>query len=386
MKKLAIITTHPIQYYAPVFKLLNKNANIAIKVFYTLDTGNPQKYDHGFGKTVSWDIPLLDGYGYELVNNTAHRPGSNHFYGVINPTLTVRVSEWQPDAILVYGWAYHSHLNIIRYFKNKTPVYFRGDSTLLNKSTGVKNIIKLLFLRWVYKHVDHAFYAGKNNKAYFKKYGLKENQLSFSPHAIDNDRFKSNCSAEAAELRSSLSLKQDDIIILFAGKFEPVKNVALLLSAFINLNRPDVHLLLVGNGINEQSLKTQAAESTIADNIHFLDFKNQTYMPVLYQAANLFCLPSMSETWGLSISEAMACGKAILASDKVGAAIDLVKPGYNGAIFKAGSLIDLTDKLKKLLNTGKNQLTQMGENSKEIIKHWSFENQVKAIEAVIDDE
>ena len=379
MKKLAIISTHPIQYYAPVFRLLSQRKKIEIRVFYTLGIENSSKYDPGFGKTVSWDIPLLDGYPYEWANNIAANPGSNHFNGIVTPKLTGQVNDWQPDAILVYGWAYQSHLKVIRYFKNKIPVYFRGDSTLLNEPVGVKRFIKTVFLRWVYKHIDHAFYVGKNNKAYFVKYGLPEKQLSFAPHAIDNERFKTDRSEEVAELRSSLKIKEDDILILFAGKFEPVKNVELLLSAFISLNRKNVHLLLVGNGVDEDQLKSVAGNSAVAGNIHFLDFKNQSYMPVLYQAADLFCLPSKSETWGLSINEAMACSKAILASDRVGCAVDLVKNGQNGAIFKAGDVNDLTENLRKLTNN-KDELDKFGEQSRIIIKDWDFLNIAKAIE------
>jgi glycosyltransferase involved in cell wall biosynthesis len=379
MKKLAIISTHPIQYYAPVFRLLNQRKKIEIKVFYTLGIENTSKYDPGFGKTVSWDIPLLDGYQYDWADNIAANPGSNHFNGIVTPKLSGQVNDWQPDAILVYGWAYQGHLKVIRYFKNKIPVYFRGDSTLLNEPKGIKKIVKTLFLRWVYKHIDHTFYVGKNNKAYFLKYGLVEKQLSFAPHAIDNDRFRIDRSVEALELRSSLKIKEEDNLILFAGKFEPVKNVELLLSAFISLKKQNAHLLLVGNGVDEDQLKSHAGNSAVAGNIHFLDFKNQSYMPVLYQAADLFCLPSKSETWGLSINEAMACGKAILASDRVGCAVDLVKNARNGAIFKAGDRNDLTQKLRQLTNY-KDLLVKFGEQSRIIIKDWNFLIIAKAIE------
>ena len=64
MYKLAIITTHPIQYYAPVFKHIT-DSGIYCKVFYTWGEGGLQgKYDPNFGKTIEWDIPLLEGYGY----------------------------------------------------------------------------------------------------------------------------------------------------------------------------------------------------------------------------------------------------------------------------------------------------------------------------------
>jgi glycosyltransferase involved in cell wall biosynthesis len=172
---------------------------------------------------------------------------------------------------------------------------------------------------------------------------------------------------------------------LFAGKFEPVKNVELLLSSFIKLNRQNVHLLLVGNGMNEAKLKSQANSSRLAGNIHFLDFKNQTYMPVLYQSADLFCLPSKSETWGLSINEAMACEKTILASDKVGCAADLVKNGQNGAVFRSGEINDLTECLQQLTEN-KAQLVKFGLRSGLIIKDWNFTNIAEAIEQKLLDE
>jgi len=378
MKKLAVITTHPIQYYAPVFKLLNQRKKINVKVFYTLGEGAVNKLDHGFNKIVEWDIPLLDGYEFEWMKNTAANPGSHYFKGIVNPDGIERIKKYQPDAILVFGWAYHAHLKIIRYFSGKVPIYFRGDSTLLNELGGLKKALRYVFLKWVYKHINHAFYVGKNNRNYYRAYRLKESQLSFAPHAIDSNRFEAGRSNEAGELRSSFGIGNKDILILYAGKFEPVKNVELLLSAFITLNRPGVHLLLAGNGPNENDLKEQADKSSAA-NVHFTGFKNQTYMPVLYQAADLFCLPSKSETWGLSINEAMACGKAVLASDKVGCAADLIEDERNGAVFISDNVGSLVEKLQQLTKD-KAQLAKLGQQSKQIIKNWSFLHIAEAIE------
>ncbi|RYU91609.1 glycosyltransferase [Mucilaginibacter terrigena] len=376
--RLAIITTHPIQYYAPIFKLLSQRGKVGIKVFYTLgQQGN--KYDFGFEKNINWDIPLLNGYAYEWIENTSTLPGSHHTKGIINPTLINKIKLYNPNALLVFGWNYHSHLKVLRYFKNKIPIYFRGDSTLLNYSNPVKETLKYLYLKWVYKHISHAFYVGTRNKAYFKKYGLKNDQLSFAPHAIDNDRFKVDRSEGANELRASLNLSAGDILIVYAGKFEPVKNLHILIAAIGALNNQKVHLLLVGNGMDELALKQQAGISVASNNIHFLDFVNQTYIPIIYQAANLYCLPSISETWGLSVNEAMACNKAILVSDKVGCAIDLVKPGYNGAIFKSGDENSLLKKLTELTGSA-DRLTELGKHSGMIIKDWDFTQIAIAIE------
>lgn len=384
MKKLAIVTTHPIQYYAPVFKLLHQRRNIDIKVFYTLGNAQP-KHDPGFGKIISWDIPLLEGYPYQWGRNISTQPGSHHFKGIVTPELIGTIEAWRPDAILVFGWAYNSHLKIIRYFKNKVPLYFKGDSTLLNDISGVQRLAKNIFLKWVYSHISHAFYAGVNNKAYFKKYGLKEAQLSFAPHAVDNERFNADRGAEAAGLRASLGIDKDDILILYAGKFEPVKNLHSLVNAFGTFEKPAVHLLLAGSGTDEEELKRLAANSTAGRRIHFTGFKNQTYMPVLYQAADVFCLPSKSETWGLAINEAMACGRAILASDKVGCVADLVNHNVNGVVFKSGDANDLAEKLQAL-TANKAELIRMGQESQLIIKNYSFLHIAEAIENKVQHE
>jgi glycosyltransferase involved in cell wall biosynthesis len=384
MKQLAIITTHPIQYYAPVFKLLHKRQQIDIKVFYTWGEDAVKKYDPGFNKEIEWDIPLLDGYPFEWVVNTSPQPGSHHFNGIINPDLNEQIEQLNPDAILILGWAYNSHLKAIRYFKNKIPVYFRGDSTLLDEQKGIRAILRTIYLKWVYRYVDHVFYVGTNNKAYFKKYGLKENQLSFAPHAIDNERFGIDRSVEAIELRNSLGLSTTDLLILFAGKFEEKKNPLLLIDAFLKLEMMNCHLLFVGNGVLETELKKKGQQ---VDNIHFKDVQNQTYMPVIYQACDLFCLPSKGpgETWGLAVNEAMASGKAILASDKVGCAIDLIKDNDNGAIFASEDMNDLKQKLKTLIKSPE-ELRGYGVNSLNRIKDWNFTNIAVAIESKLLNE
>jgi glycosyltransferase involved in cell wall biosynthesis len=384
MKKLAIITTHPIQYYAPVFQLLFKRRKLDIKVFYTWGEASAHKFDPGFNKKIKWDIPLLDGYPYEWVKNTSKEPGTHHFNGVVNPELIGQIEYWQPDALLIYGWGFRSHLKVMRYFKNRIPVFFRGDSTLLDEGKGARTMLKTVFLNWVYRHIDHAFFPGTNTRAYFKKYGLKDAQLIFAPHAVDNTRFAADRSGEASLLKKELGISENALLILFAGKFEEKKSPVQLLETFLNLNSTEAHLLFVGNGPLEHELKRKAEKDT---RVHFMEFKNQSEMPVVFQACDLFCLPSKGpgETWGLAINEAMASGKAILVSDKVGAAADLVEPGKNGGIFKADDSADLAAKLFELISNGKIALAVMGEYSRIMIAKWTIAEQVNVIETAVNN-
>ena len=384
MKRLAIVSSHPIQYNAPLFKLLTQRKIIEIKVFYTWETQKGGKYDPGFQKHVEWDIPLLEGYDNSFVKNTSADPGTHHFNGIINPTLQTEIEEWHPNAILVMGWSFKSHLKSLRYFHNKIPVLFRGDSTLLDEKGGIKKILRRLFLNWVYRHIDHSLYVGTQNKLYYLKHGLKESQLTFAPHAIDNDRFNKDLDKyiiEALKWRIELSIGGEELVFLFAGKLEPKKDPELLIKAFIGIYEPGIHLVIVGNGVLENKLKKSYADYP---GIHFIDFQNQSKMPVVYHLCDVFILPSKGpgETWGLSINEAMACRKAIIVSNKAGAALDLVGNDTNGYIFGSGNPIDLADKMKMFIRDHKKS-KQFGTASFDKIRAWNYTSVAEAIEKIV---
>lgn len=372
MKKLAVVVSHPIQYYVPVFQQLAQY--VALCVFYTL--GKTTNYDQGFQQEITWDLPLLEQYEFVFLRNTAWNPSSRNFFDIINPEAVPAITAYQPDCLLIYGWAHYSHFQLLRHFKGRIPILFRGDSVCLNPSPYLKTVIKKTFLCWIYRHIDIALFVGSNNKHYFQQAGLNEEQLVFAPHAVDNHRFSDTPSS--LDLRSKLQIKTQDLLVLYAGKITEKKGVQLLIEAFIANELPGVQLLICGSGRLKSKLIKRYGQQK---NLHFLPFQNQQQMPELYHSCDLFCLPSDNESWGLSINEAMAAGKAILCSDRTGAAADLVNP-LNGAIFKSGNLKDLQRKLTQLCSQA-DKLSAMGKISKERIQPWSFDQQVKQIHDVI---
>jgi glycosyltransferase involved in cell wall biosynthesis len=387
MKKLAIVTTHPIQYNAPWFRLLAASGEAAVKVFYTWEQSrNGAKYDPGFGKVIAWDIPLLDGYEFTFVKNTSPDPGSHHYKGIINPSLIDEIKSWGADMLLVIGWSFNSHLRCMRHFHGKIPVLFRGDSTLLDEKPGIRLLARRLFLRWVYSHVDYALFTGVNNRLYFEKHGVRGKRLVFTPHAIDNDRFgrdHEKFTVEAKIWRQKLGIGDADLVVLFAGKLEPKKNPNLLIGIADRLKDPNVKFLIAGNGKQENMLKQAAA----GDNrIIFLDFQNQQQMPVLYRVGDVFILPSAGpgETWGLAINEAMACSKAVMVSDKTGCAPDLVAKNENGIVFPHSDSNKCVAFLESLLANRQKVLT-MGRNSARLISEYSYQKIVSAIATTLNN-
>jgi glycosyltransferase involved in cell wall biosynthesis len=336
---------------------LVKHSSYSIKVFYTLGANTNSIIDNGFGTIENWNIDLLSGYDYDFIENISSYPSSLNYNGIKNPSLITKIKEYNPDCIVVYGWKHQSHLSVLNYFHGKIPIVFRGDSTTLDDSSGfsLRSFFRFIFLQWIYRKVDYVLSPGSASDQYFLKSGLKQNQIIRAEHAIDNERFRNMTKIEEElllELSSSLFIKPNEIIFLFAGKFIDKKNPLLLIDAFVELKkqRVDVRLLMVGNGILEEKIKQRINHLplSIASSITLMPFQDQHQIKLLYRVANVFVLPSVSETWGLSVNEALASGTPVIVSDKCGSSKDLVKKNINGLVFKSGDSQDLLQKMEMM--------------------------------------
>jgi len=326
--KLAFIVSHPIQYYVPLYQALAARDDVAIKVFYTWHAAERPELDRGFGVPVAWDIPLLSRYSYELVANVSRDPGPHRFLGLRNPALVRRVEAWGPDAVHITGWAWLSHLMALRAFAKKgTPTLFRGDSHLLDESLrGLRWRLKRAILRRVFSWPSAFLVVGAANRAYYEAFGVGAERLLPCPHSIDVARFAEpadELERKAAAWRESLGIPGDHCVLLYAGKFERKKRPLELMQAVHRLGDAGVTLLMVGGGELELQVRALAAE--YGQRVVVLPFQNQSRMPLVYRLGDLFILPSAhNETWGLAVNEAMACGRPVLVSDRVGCAQDVV--------------------------------------------------------------
>lgn len=378
MKKLAIITTHPIQYNAPLFRLLHERGHISVKVFYTWGQSKDAVYDARFGIERSWDIPLLEGYDHVFVRNTSRRPDSNRFFGVVNPGLIAQLKEEAFDAVLVYRWSLYSHFLILQTFGGMPKLLFRGDSHLLAIKPGFKSIVKRLVTRFVYRKTGVAFYVGAHNQQYYLNSGFKPEQLMYAPHAIDNERFSDNreeWEKRAEAERINLGIGADELVFLYAGKFYGVKNLLFLIKAFQQTSNKYFRLLLVGNGEQENELRAMAATD---HRILFTGFRNQAEMPLVYRLGDVFLLPSKRETWGLGVNEAMACGRAAIVSDMCGCAPELIIPGETGFVFRSGDERDLLRVLARF--SDRESCYLMGNKAFAHIQQFSLERVAEVIE------
>jgi glycosyltransferase involved in cell wall biosynthesis len=345
--RLAVVVSHPTQYYSPWFRWLSVRTDLHLRVFYLWDGGVNPVRDPGFQHIFSWDVDLLSGYEHEFVPNRARDPGTHHFKGLHNPDLIPRLKAWAPSAILLFGYAFRTHLGLIA--SPPASLVFRGDSHLLGHPA--PSWIKRVVLRWIYSRCCAVTYVGQANRDYFRAFGVPTSKLHFAPHCVDAGRFTRTpeITQTARSLREHLGLS-DKKIILFAGKLVPSKGPFALLEAFLQLNSPAAALVFVGEGPERSRLETLAATRPDLA-VRFLPFANQSEMPSRYALADIFALPStgLYETWGLAVNEAMHLGVPCLVSDRVGCQQDLVTEGETGWVFSVGEPGSLLRALQRAL-------------------------------------
>lgn len=371
-KRLAVIVSHPIQYYAPLYQRLARRDDLSIRVFFTWHGGQASE-DRGFKMRVAWDISLTEGYEFELIPNVSPSPGTHHFFGLINPSLMERVLDWRPDVVHITGWAYLSHFLALRSLRKKGILtLFRGDSHLLDEvRRGPRWWFKHALLTHVFSWPTGFLVVGKANQAYYEAFGVPPGRLYPCPHSIDVGRFAEPAEVldqEATRWRTQLGIDRYRCVLLFAGKFERKKQPMELMRTVKALSDPGLILVMVGNGELDREVRAFAASNP--EQFRVIPFQNQTRMPVVYRLADLFVLPSaFGETWGLSVNEALACGRPALVSDRVGCAADVIDTSC-GAVFSSGDQSALLRALGSLTKE-QNKLVEMRRKAKE--RAWLFD-------------
>lgn len=344
--RLGVLVSHPIQYYSPWFRDLASRLDLTVYYAHRQDSRGQSKA--GFGIEFDWDVPLLDGYSSQWLRNVSRQPGLGSFFGCDTPEIGEIINRERFSAFLIIGWNKKSYWQAIRAcWKHKTPVFMRGDSQLPQTTSRVKRLIKELPYRWFLPKIDRHFYVGERNREYLTYYGVTESRLAESRHFVDNAYFASNAeraylAGNCEELREQLGIGRTSLVALFVGKFIPKKRPLDFVRAIHNASKSvDVHGIVVGSGPMEDECRLLAADS---DRLHFLGFKNQSQLPLIYRTADLLVLPSDgTETWGLVANEALATGTPCLLSDGCGCSADFASSRTICKSFPTGNVQEIVD-------------------------------------------
>ncbi len=388
--RLAYLVTHPIQYQAPLLRRIAAEADVQLKVFFASDLSVRSFVDRAFGQRIRWDVPLLGGYDYEFLPAFGAKD-SPSFCRPMTYGLASRLKAGRFDALWVHGYMRWHHWTAMATAKRLgMKVLVRDEATSISSPRGaLKKKVKKAFFACLRRIADRFLAIGTLNAEYYRRQDIPSERIFMMPYAVDNAFFRAratDCTGRRQALRDALGLERGRPAILYAGKMTARKNPRDLLDAYTMLSNdgrsePHPYLLYVGDGEMRRELET-AASARGWNGIRFLGFKNQTEMPAFYDLCDVFVMPSTIEPWGLVVNEAMNAGKAIIASDRVGCAADLVRDGENGFIFEAGDIAGLARALRNILGSTQRRAA-MGRKSLDIVNRWSFEEDVQGLRAAL---
>jgi glycosyltransferase involved in cell wall biosynthesis len=378
MRKIRVgfLNTHPIQYFAPLYADLNQAEDLAVTALYLSDYSVRGAQDRAFGRVVKWDVDLLSGYDARFVAGADKRDEPRGFFSMVVPAVWKEIRSSGLDALVVHGHSPGAQMvGIVAAKASGIPVFMRGETHLGLSRGSLKAWLRKVVMRAFYARLSGVLAIGSANRAFYRAMGVPEQRIFPAPYTVDNARFIEAAritDSERIELRGMLGVHDDRAILLYSAKFEERKCPSDLLRAAAQLNADGAvfQLVMVGSGAMEGELRGLATALGLR-NVHFHGFVNQSAIPRIYAACDVFVLPSKNEPWGLAINEAMCAGLPIVASTEIGCVPDLVRDGVNGRTFAAGDICGLGSVLHSLIGDDEAR-REMGMASREIISRWSF--------------
>lgn len=388
--KLRFILSHPVQYFSPLFRQLAKQPELDFEVWYCSEEGVKENKDIGFGTTITWDIPLLEGYKYRFFPNLARRASIHYgFMGLWNPDLFKAMHADKKNTVyILHGWNYTTHLLVL--LRTRLMGHYlilRGDNPdhhdrLLNP---FKRFLKQLVLRPLLYLPHRILYAGKRNFLFFKLYGVSDKTLSFAPHSVDNLRFRLSDEDKhllRKRLRFEYKIPETAVVVISPAKFIPKKRLQDIIRAVAETHNQNIYLVLAGEGQSRDFLQNLANE-LLPQRVILTGFINQSEMPAHYAMSDILCLASgIGETWGLAVNEGMNAELPVIISDLCGCAEDLVVPGLNGYIYPCGEISQLAFYINELADNPEKRI-QMGKKSISIVDKYSIEATTEGIQSTV---
>jgi glycosyltransferase involved in cell wall biosynthesis len=204
---------------------------------------------------------------------------------------------------------------------------------------------------FIFPRVDAILTAGGDGRAFARRYGARDDRIHHVPHVIDFDHFARGAGLypdEREATRAELGVR--GITFAYVGRLWTEKGLTYLLDAFGELQQREVgkvSLVLVGDGRDEDLLRARARSGRL-QNVVFCGFQRDDVLPRLYAASDVFVFPTLGDTFGMVVLEAMACALPVITTTNCGEISDRVVDGVNGFLVCPADSAQLLDRMTLL--------------------------------------
>ena len=331
--RLAVLISHPIQYFRPVFAELAQRNELDLQVFFGCNHGCETSFDPDFGISFAWDVMANDGFKHAFISQQPLAHLSRLRFALpMAWTAARRIAAWKPDQVLIFAYtpAFVALTTLFLKLRGQN-LMLRADGTdRAFRRSPCKSILKDNILRLWYQQFQHIFPIGRDSNAHFARLGVPASKRHPVPYAVDVDFFArqyQSWSPQRWSLRQDLGIFSTDLVLLWSAKMTTVKAPLQLVEALKRLStdqRQRFWFVAMGDGPLRQTFELQIQE-LLPGRCHFLGFCNQTEIGRGYAMADALVFPSVEgETWGLVVNEALQFGLAVIASDHPGCVADLL--------------------------------------------------------------
>jgi glycosyltransferase involved in cell wall biosynthesis len=308
------------------------------------------------GRDWSFDFTGLD---VEVLAGLQYRPKNqvNPFSFKWNPTVLRSLRAYRPDVVVLSGYVHPTMLLAAHWCqRHNVPYGSASESSARNSAdSGFRWQLKRRVASWMVRGMSFGLPVGREAGGYLRGLGPTEVPMYYFPNTPD--AFAIAAEAERMvkgdaqiNLRQNLGIPEHTNIVLFVGRMIDAKRPIDLLQAFFQLGlaAANATLVFVGDGPLLDAIKTAANGNK---RVVFTGWiKETSRVAALMAISSTLVLPSEHETWGAVVNETMAAGTPVIASDRVGAAIELIESGVNGFIYQVGRTTELARALGLLLS------------------------------------
>jgi glycosyltransferase involved in cell wall biosynthesis len=383
-----VLNSHPIQYFAPLYAYLNAASDLEVTALYLSNVSIRGGKDAGFSRKVKWNLDLLAGYRSVFLGEAARTREPGGFWSLVAPQVWNELRSGRYDVIWLHGHNYAANLIALAAAKMAgLPVLMRGETHLGLPCRGIKSVLRRPLLGALYSLCDRLLAIGSGNANFYRAMGVPEHKICLVPYSVDNERFAQSAKLtkdERADVRRRYNIPIDRPSVLYAAKLTRRKRPGDLLEAArrlkVAIDRPFT-VVMAGSGELEHELRRFCAEHALT-NVVFTGFINQSELPGLYAASDVFVLPSEHEPWGLAVNEAMCAGLPVVVSREVGCVADLVRDGVNGCTLAVGDIDELVRALRRLIEDECLRQRQ-GQASLERIQQWGYRQCLEGIRSAL---
>lgn len=330
-------------YRFPLFRAIANHSEIDLTVWFMSRSARNRM----------WKVDQADlGFEYDVLPSLElNYLTRDLFTYIVNYTFPWRYLERPFDVMISAGWldfACQTGFLVSKLLNRKFVLW--SESTAYEPSAR-RNLAAPL-VKTMVRGADTCIAVGSRSRDYLLSLGARRQDVFTAFSTVDVDLFRQLSAAarmERDQLRSMFGIAKR-YVLLYCGQLIERKGLRDLIDAFgiIKQQFDDVALAMVGYGPLRQELLTRAASLGVSD-VHVLPHVEVGEMPRMYAMADIFVLPSLEETWGLVVNEAMASGLPVIVSERAGASVDLVVDGENGYVVPPANAECLAERCLALL-------------------------------------